>query len=91
MKKIGLKQNPIESILSKNTKLKKYIKMITYYKGMKVIEKAAFSASYKNVWCAGPSIEFVKEIKPIKEIVKKIISEYENALKSFSSKISSQR
>ena len=36
---------------------------------MKSLEKAAFSATYKTVWCAGPSIEHVKEIRNIKEIV----------------------
>jgi nitronate monooxygenase len=36
---------------------------------MKKLEKAAFSSTYQNVWCAGPSIEFTKEILSISEIV----------------------
>ena len=36
---------------------------------MKKFEKAAFSATYKTVWCAGPSIEHVKSIRPVSEIV----------------------
>ena len=37
--------------------------------GMKSLQKAAFSTTYKTVWCAGPSIEYIKEIKSIKEVV----------------------
>jgi len=39
---------------------------------MKKIKKAAFEATYQTVWCAGPSIEHVKSIKPIAEIVKSL-------------------
>jgi nitronate monooxygenase len=74
---IGTKQNFLESLLNKNKKLKKWAKMITFYKGMKMLEKAAFSASYQTVWCAGPSIEYVNEIKPVQEIVRNLIEEYE--------------
>jgi nitronate monooxygenase len=79
VKKIGLQQNPIESFLNKNKRLKKYAKMLTYYKGMKLLEKAAFGASYQSVWCAGPSIEFVDKIEPAKAIVDRLISEYKTA------------
>ena len=70
----GTTQNWIEKILSKNKKLKKWVKMITYFKGMKGLENAAFSSTYKTVWCAGPSIEHTNEILPIKKIVEKFIS-----------------
>ena len=52
---------------------------IFHYKGMKKLTSAAFSATYKSVWCAGPSIEFVKEIKPVSAIVKQLREEYEQA------------
>ena len=39
-------------------------------KGMKNLEKAAFTTTYKTVWCAGVSIEDVQAIQPIKEVVK---------------------
>ena len=58
-----------KQILNKNKHLKKYAKMLTFYKGMKSVEKAAFGATYKTVWCAGPSIEFVKSIRSVQEIV----------------------
>ena len=82
VQKIGTDQNILESLLSKNKQIKKYAKMITYYKGMKAIEKAAFSATYKNVWCAGSSVEFTEEIGTIKSIVDRFISEMTEAEKN---------
>lgn len=76
VQKIGTKQNWLESLLNKNKRLKKYTKMLTFYKGMKSLEKAAFGATYKTLWCAGPSIEHVKSIQPIKNIVEKLMEEY---------------
>lgn len=82
VEKIGVDQNFIENLLSKNKQIKKYAKMLTYYKGMKLLEKAAFGASYQSVWCAGPSIEFVEEIASVESIIKRIISEYQVAHKN---------
>lgn len=79
VEKIGTKQNWIERLLNKNKRLKKWFKAFTFYKGMKKLKSAAFSATYKSVWCAGPSIEFVKEIKPVAAIVKQLREEYEQA------------
>lgn len=79
VQKIGTEQNVVESILNKNKQLKKYAKMVTYYKGMKLLEKAAFSASYKSVWCAGSSIEFTKKIESIPDIVSRYKSEIKEA------------
>jgi len=74
VQKIGTKQNKLERMLSKNKRLKKYVKMFVFAKGMRSVEKAAFSASYKTVWCAGPSIEFTSEIKAVDSIVQDLIS-----------------
>ena len=52
--------------------------MLTWYKGTKKLEKAAFSTTYDSVWCAGPSIEGVKEILPIKKIVENLINEFQS-------------
>ena len=79
VKKIGTTQNWLERILTKNKSLKKYVKMFTWYLGTKAIEKAAFSATYKTVWCAGPSIEFTNEISTTKQIVERIKNEYDIA------------
>jgi nitronate monooxygenase len=79
VQKIGTEQNIVESLLNKNKQLKKYAKMVTYYKGMKMLEKAAFSASYKSVWCAGSSIEFTHKIESIPEIVSRYKAEIKAA------------
>lgn len=76
VEKIGTQQNWLERLLNKNKKLKKFAKMMTFYKGMKALEKSAFSATYKTVWCAGPSIEFVKSIRPARDIIHQLIQEY---------------
>jgi nitronate monooxygenase len=79
VKKIGTKQNFLEALLNKNKTLKKYAKMLTYYKGMKSVENAAFGATYKTVWVAGPSIQFVEKIESVKSIVERIINEFHEA------------
>ncbi|AXT19861.1 nitronate monooxygenase [Flavobacteriaceae bacterium AU392] len=74
VQKIGTKQTWLESILNKNRKLKKWVKMIRFSIGMKATEKAAKKATYKTVWVAGPSIEHTKAILPVKHIIAKLIS-----------------
>jgi len=73
VQKIGTKQNWLERVLSKSKRLKKWVKMLTWLKGMKRLKKSAFSATYKTVWCAGPTIEHVKAIKPVAEIVRTLV------------------
>lgn len=73
VQKIGSKPNFLERLMHRNKKLKKYIKMLIAYRGFKNLEKAAFGATYKTLWCAGPSIEDVHEIRPIKEIIKDLV------------------
>ena len=72
VQKIGTKQTWLESVLNKNRKLKKWVKMIRFSIGMKATEKAAKKATYKTVWVAGPSIEHTKEILSTKAIVEKL-------------------
>ncbi|MDB5283801.1 MAG: 2-nitropropane dioxygenase [Bacteroidota bacterium] len=76
VKKIGTEQNAIEKFLNSNKKIKKWTKMITYYKGMKALEKAAFGATYQTMWCAGPSIEYVHSIRPVKQITEDLLVGY---------------
>jgi len=79
VQKTGTKQNCLERLLNKNKTLKKWIKALVFVKGMKSLQKAAFSSTYKTVWCAGPSIEFVHSIRPISEIVSQLKTEYNAA------------
>ncbi|HIP32172.1 MAG TPA: nitronate monooxygenase [Crocinitomicaceae bacterium] len=77
VKKVGTKQNWFERLLNKNKRLKKWFKAFTFFKGMKSLQKAAFSSTYKTVWCAGPSIEHVKSIRSIADIIADLKREYE--------------
>lgn len=72
LKEIGTEQNFLEKLLNNNKRLKKWFKAFTFYQGMKKLNKAAFSATYKTLWCAGPTIEYVNAIEPIADIVKKL-------------------
>lgn len=76
VQKIGTRQNWLERILNKNKKLKKWFKALTFMRGMKSLRNAAFSSTYKTVWCAGPSIEYVYEIKPIKDVVEELKKDF---------------
>ena len=73
VQKIGTKQTWIESVLNKNKKLKKWVKMIRFSIGMNATKNAATKATYKTVWVAGPSIEHTKEILPTKTIVERLV------------------
>ncbi|MCW5910898.1 MAG: nitronate monooxygenase [Cyclobacteriaceae bacterium] len=74
VQQLGTEANWLERLLQKNKRLKKYVKLLIAWKGMKQIEKAAFGATYQTVWCAGPAIEHVHDIRPMKEIVKQLTS-----------------
>ena len=73
VQKIGTKQTWLESVLNKNKKLKKWVKMIRFSIGMNATKNAATKATYKTVWVAGPSIEHTNAILPVKDIVKKLV------------------
>lgn len=76
VKKVGTKQNRLERFLNNNRRIKKWVKAITFARGMKSLQKAAFSTTYKTVWCAGPSIEHVTSVRPMGEIIKQLREEY---------------
>jgi len=82
VKKIGTQQNMVERFLNSNKKIKKWTKMITYYKGMKALERAAFSATYQTMWCAGPSIEYVHAIRPVKTIATELAEQFLTAMQT---------
>jgi len=74
---IGTKAGFLEQLFLKNKRIKKYAKLLIAVRGLKKIEKAAFGATYKTVWVAGPSIEAVKSIRTVSQIAKQIIRELE--------------
>lgn len=78
VQKLGTKANILEWILNHNKTLKKYAKMLIAVRGMKAVEKAAFGATYKTVWCAGPAIEYVRGIRPMTDIIQGLTREYDS-------------
>lgn len=80
VQQLGTKANFLEWILNNNKTLKKYAKMLLAFRGMKAVEKAAFGATYKTVWCAGPAIEHVTEILPLSTIANRLTEEFKIAM-----------
>ncbi|NNC49223.1 MAG: nitronate monooxygenase [Flaviramulus sp.] len=74
VQKIGTKQTWLESVLNKNKKLKKWVKLIRFSIGMNATKNAATKATYKTVWVAGPSIEHTNKILSTKEIIKRLVN-----------------
>ncbi len=80
VQQLGTKANVLEWILNNNKTLKKYAKMLIALRGMKQVEKAAFGATYKTVWCAGPAIEHVTRVQPLAQIIKTLVTEFEECM-----------
>lgn len=74
VQKVGTKQPWIERFLNKSKRLKKWVKMVRFYIGMKATEKAAKEVTYKTVWVAGPSIAHTKAILPVASILKNLLN-----------------
>lgn len=76
VQKVGTSQNWLEKLLNKNKRLKKWFKALTFMRGMKSLQNAAFSSTYKTVWCAGTSIEYVHSIRSIEEVVEDLKTDF---------------
>ncbi len=72
---IGTKANILEKLIQNNSKLKKIAKAIIMNNANSTLKKAAFSTTYKTVWCASSSIEEIKEIKPLSKIIRELVDE----------------
>jgi nitronate monooxygenase len=73
VEEIGTSQTKLERFLNRHKRFKKWFKALVFYRGMKRLKKAAFGATYKTVWCAGPSIEHVHAIRPVSQIIKELV------------------
>jgi nitronate monooxygenase len=83
VQQLGTKATFFEKLMLKNKWLKKYAKLWLAFNGMKAVEKAAFTSTYKTVWCAGPSIEYIHSIQPVKSIIGKFLKEYDDIVKHY--------
>jgi nitronate monooxygenase len=82
VQKQGLSLNPLERLLLKNPQTKKYVKMARIYIGQKALTKAVNTTTWKEVWSAGQGVGLIDDIVPAAEIVKRLVAEYEAAIKS---------
>jgi len=73
VQKIGTKANLLEWLINNSPQTKKYTKMLLAWKGMQKVQQSAFKAGYDNVWCAGPAIGAISEIRSVKEIIQDLI------------------
>lgn len=78
VQKIGTKASLLEKLMKRNKWLKKYLKMIIFARGMKKITRSAFSATYQTVWVAGPSIDYVQSVRPLREIMHELVSDFQS-------------
>ncbi len=75
IKKLGIKQGAVERFLSNNSLTKKYFKMYIQMRGMKWLEGAVIPGSKDSLWMAGQSVELIKDIDSVENIVSQIIKE----------------
>lgn len=73
VQRIGTRSPWLERQLNRNRRLKKWVKMIRFYVGMKATEKAAQQATYRTVWVAGPSIAHTKAVEPVQTIISRLV------------------
>jgi len=72
VQQIGTKAGLLEKLMKRHKWLKKWLRMLIFARGMRKIEQSAFKASYQSVWVAGPAIEHVKAVCPLKAIVSEL-------------------
>ena len=80
IQKAGTELHWALEILKKHPLTKKYIVPLIHLMGMKALEKSATKKTWKHVWSAGQSVGLIHEIKPCKDIIAQLISEYEDTL-----------
>ena len=79
--KIGLNLPWYLNILKDQKLTKKYIVPLIHFLGSRALEDAALGPSWKTVWSAGQSVGLIDDILSCKDIVDKLVSEYDQCLK----------
>lgn len=79
VEKAGLELNPVEEFLMKSGLTKKYAKMARSLWGAYLLQKAAKTTTWKEVWSAGQGVGLIDEILPAAEIVERLVREYREA------------
>jgi nitronate monooxygenase len=79
VKKLGTDLPWLLKSLKDNPMTKKYVVPLIHLMGMKALERAANTPSWKTVWSAGQSVGLIDDILSTAEIYHKLISEYQAA------------
>lgn len=79
IEKMGLDLNPVEEFLMHRELTKKYTKMARSLWGAFLLQKAAKSTTWKEVWSAGQGVGLIEEILSVEEIMAKLMREYYEA------------
>jgi len=61
--------------MSSNKWLKKYAKLLLLLRGFKRLQKSDQKPDYQSVWCAGPAIQYIHAIRPVRQIITQLIAE----------------
>ena len=77
--KVGTDLPWIVQQLKENKHTKKYAVPLIHLLGMRALEEAANKPSWKTVWSAGQSVGLINEILPVRQIIEKMVDEYEEA------------
>ncbi len=77
--KVGTELPWAMRMLKENRYGKKYMVPLIHWLGMKALEEAAQKPTWKTVWSAGQSVGAVQEILSVREIIEKMVREYEEA------------
>lgn len=71
-------------VLKEHPLTKKYMVQLIHLMGMKSLEQAAMKPTWKTVWTAGQSVGLIDDILTVKEIFHKLLTEYDESVKSIS-------
>ncbi|MFO7789287.1 MAG: nitronate monooxygenase [Bacteroidales bacterium] len=72
VQKTGLESNWLTRFLYRHKTLRRFLKRLAMKRGMNRLRRAAFDATYKNVWVAGCSIEDIHNIKTVKKRINEL-------------------
>lgn len=77
--KLGTELPMAVRMLKENKHTKRFVVPLIHYLGTKALENAAVKPTWKQVWSAGQSVGLVNEILPVREIIAKLVDEYDEA------------
>lgn len=80
IQKTGLDLPPLEQFLRRYPLTSKYAKLLRYISGTRVLERSAEEkVTWKTVWSAGQGVGLIHDIRPVAEIIRQLVHEYEDA------------